>query len=608
MNLPFIFHSQTIDGLAFNQEQVTVRLKTETLDFDSVYVRIEPDNEEYLVDMAQIGTAGELLLWEASFRPNRDRDVTHYVFKLLKDGQQYWLDARGVQKRIPPKEFHFKLNVNHQPPSWVQEQVFYQIFPDRFSASKSESDIRKAYVQHDSEAIIKSWGEAVGSHQNTGAREFFGGDLKGVEQKLDYLEQLGVTALYFNPIFSSPSNHKYDTTDYFTVDPMFGTNAQFAELCEKIRGKNMKIVLDAVFNHTSVHHPWFDIQQKGEGAYSNPQSKFRDYYFFEGETNHYIGWKGIGNLPVLNFENEQVRDYIYQSEASVIKHWLKPPYSVDGWRFDVIHMLGEGEGAKNNAHYVEAFRHATKLVNPNAYVLGEHFFEATQWLQGDQEDGAMNYYGFAHPVRAFIAQQDIMYEPINIDGLEFKAWLDEARAKIPFSNQLSQLNQLDSHDTARFITLVNGDKRKMNIALALLMTYVGTPCIYYGSEVGLEGGLDPDNRRCFPWNEIENSAWLSIYKQWISIRKQYKSLQSGSIQWLHCDTNELAYARVLGSEAIVVVMNLSGDECSIDLPLWQLGLEAAHLSSLLDGRELIDYKSHISVNMSAQSCKLWRLK
>ncbi|HHF0534271.1 MULTISPECIES: maltodextrin glucosidase [Vibrio] len=608
MNLPFIFHSQTIDGLAFNQEQVTVRLKTETLDFDSVYVRIEPDNEEYLVDMAQIGTAGELLLWEASFRPNRDRDVTHYVFKLLKDGQQYWLDARGVQKRIPPKEFHFKLNVNHQPPSWVQEQVFYQIFPDRFSASKSESDIRHAYAQYDSASVVKAWGDAVGSHQNTGAREFFGGDLKGVEQKLDYLEQLGVTALYFNPIFSSPSNHKYDTTDYFTVDPMLGTNAQFAELCEKIRGKNMKIVLDAVFNHTSVHHPWFDIQQKGEGAYGHPHSKFRDYYFFEGETNHYIGWKGIGNLPVLNFENEQVRDYIYQSEESVIKYWLKPPYLVDGWRFDVIHMLGEGEGAKNNARYVEAFRHATKSVNPNAYVLGEHFFEATQWLQGDQEDGAMNYYGFAHPVRAFIARQDIMYDPINIDGLEFKAWLDEARAKIPFSNQLSQLNQLDSHDTARFITLVDGDKRKMNIALAMLMTYVGTPCIYYGSEVGLEGGLDPDNRRCFPWNEIESSQWLSLYQQWIKIRKQCKPLQSGCIQWLHCTNNQLAYARVLGREAVVVMINLSGNECSIDLPMWQLGLEVSQVISLLDDTEQVDYKGHISVNMSAQSCKLWRLK
>ncbi|MDG2643400.1 maltodextrin glucosidase, partial [Vibrio parahaemolyticus] len=473
MSLPFLFHSQTVDGLAFDGKRVKVCLKTEALTFDAVYVRIEPDNEEYLVAMVQCGRAGELLLWEVSFEPNRDRDITHYVFKVVRNGQQYWLDARGVQKRIPPKEFHFKLNVNHQPPKWVQEQVFYQIFPDRFAASQSESAIREAYCDYDPDAVIKTWGEPVGNHQNSGAREFFGGDLKGVEQKLGYLEQLGVTALYFNPIFSSPSNHKYDTTDYFTIDPMLGTNEHFASLCEKIRSKNMKIVLDAVFNHTSVHHPWFDIQQKGKGAYGNPKSDFRDYYFFDGESNHYIGWKGIDNLPVLNFENHEVREYIYQGEASVIKHWLKPPYSVDGWRFDVIHMLGEGEGAKNNAHYVKAFRQATKSVNPNAYVLGEHFFEATQWLQGEQEDGAMNYYGFAHPVRAFIAHQDITYDPIDIDGFEFKAWLDEARAKVPFANQLSQLNQLDSHDTARFLTLVNGDEKKMQIALALLMTYVG---------------------------------------------------------------------------------------------------------------------------------------
>lgn len=384
MSLPFLFHSQTVDGLAFDGKRVKVCLKTEALTFDAVYVRIEPDNEEYLVAMVQCGRAGELLLWEVSFEPNRDRDITHYVFKVVRNGQQYWLDARGVQKRIPPKEFHFKLNVNHQPPKWVQEQVFYQIFPDRFAASQSESAIREAYCEYDPDAVIKMWGEPVGNHQNSGAREFFGGDLKGVEQKLEYLEQLGVTALYFNPIFSSPSNHKYDTTDYFTIDPMFGTNEHFASLCEKIRSKNMKIVLDAVFNHTSVHHPWFDIQQKGKGAYGNPQSDFRDYYFFDGKSNHYIGWKGIDNLPVLNFENYEVREYIYQGEASVIKHWLKPPYSVDGWRFDVIHMLGEGEGAKNNAHYVKAFRQATKSVNPNAYVLGEHFFEATQWLQGEQ--------------------------------------------------------------------------------------------------------------------------------------------------------------------------------------------------------------------------------
>ncbi|MGR5155512.1 maltodextrin glucosidase [Vibrio owensii] len=608
MTLPFIFHSQTEDGLVFDGELLTVTLKTENVKFDSVHVRCEPDNEEYLIEMLPCGKAGELQLWQAQFAANRDRDVTHYVFKLIKGNQQLWLDGRGVHKRMPPKEFHFKLNTQSQPPSWVQEQVFYQIFPDRFAASQDEQAIRNAYAQYDPDTMVKSWGEAVGSHQNTGAREFFGGDLKGVEQKLDYLDDLGVTALYFNPIFTAPSNHKYDTKDYLNIDPMFGTNEQFAQLCEQIRGKQMKIVLDAVFNHTSVHHPWFDIKQEDQGAYGNPDSDFRDYYFFEGQTNNYIGWKGIGNLPVLNFENERVRDHIYQGEEAVIKHWLKPPYSVDGWRFDVIHMLGEGDGAKNNAHYVEAFRNATKAINPNAYVLGEHFFEATQWLQGGQEDGAMNYYGFAHPVRALIAKQDIMYDPIDIDALDFKEWMDEARAKVPFANQLSQLNQLDSHDTARFLTLLHGDKEKMRIALALLMTYIGTPCLYYGSEVGLEGGLDPDNRRCFPWDQVAESEWLPLYRDWIRIRKQYKALQSGGLQWLHCDEQVMVYARQWKEETIVVAFNLSKYEQNVNLPLWQLGLNATHLHQILDKGEVEVDERHFSVNIPALNCKIWQVK
>ncbi|MDV6251679.1 maltodextrin glucosidase [Vibrio sp. EA2] len=608
MTLPFIFHSQTPDGLSFDEETITVTLKTENLNFDCVYVRSEPDNEEYLTAMHPAGSCGELKLWQATFCQNKDRDVTHYVFKLVQGAQQFWLDGRGVQKRMPPKEFHFKLNVKNQPPSWVQKQVFYQIFPDRFAASRDEQAIRQAYADYNPEAIVKPWGDTVGDHQNTGAREFFGGDLQGVAQKLDYLEDLGVTALYFNPVFCSPSNHKYDTTDYFTIDPMFGSNEQFAQLCSKIRSKQMKIVLDAVFNHTSVHHPWFDVKMQGDGAYGNPDSKYRNYYFFAGDSNHYIGWKGISSLPVLNFENKAVRDYIYQGEHAVIKHWLKAPYSVDGWRFDVIHMLGEGEGAKNNTRYVEAFREATKSVNPNAYVLGEHFFEATQWLQGDQEDGAMNYYGFAHPVRAFIADQDITYDPIQIDAIEFKEWLDEARSKIPFANQLSQLNQLDSHDTARFLTLVHGSEDKMHLALMLLMTYVGTPCIYYASEVGLEGGLDPDNRRCFPWHEVSKSQWLGIYRRWISIRKQFKCLQSGSIQWLYCRDNTLVYARQLGEETVVVAINMSGKEHRIELPLWQLGLSPTSLYNLWDSNEVIDYQNNLSLTIQGKTGRLWRVE
>lgn len=163
MTLPFIFHSQTLDGLSFNEEAITVTLKTESLDFDRVYVRSEPDNEEYLTEMHPAGTSGELKLWKATFAPNKDRDVSHYVFKLVLGEQQFWLDGRGVQSRIPPKEFHFKLNVNNQPPTWVQQQIFYQIFPDRFAPSKDEKSIRQAYGEYNPEAIVKSWGKRLGS-------------------------------------------------------------------------------------------------------------------------------------------------------------------------------------------------------------------------------------------------------------------------------------------------------------------------------------------------------------------------------------------------------------------------------------------------------------
>ncbi len=190
-------------------------------------------------------------------------------------------------------------------------------------------------------------------------------------------------------------------------------------------------------------------------------------------------------------------------------------------------MLGEGEGATNNAHYVKAFRDAMKAVNPDSYMLGEHFFEATQWLQGDQEDGAMNYYGFAHPIRALLAGKDIQFDPINIDCREFLQWLQEASAKVPWSNQLAQLNQLDSHDTERFITTLQGNKAKFAIANLMLMSYVGSPCLYYGAEIALQGSHDPDNRRCFPWDQLKSNEWLPFFKQIIAIRKASSALQKG---------------------------------------------------------------------------------
>lgn len=610
MKTPFLFHPQSDDGLSFDGTHLTVTLRIQPVqDVTKVVVRHEPDNEQFYVEMSHIADQGRLQLWQARFPINQDRDVTHYVFKVQTSTAQYWLDARGVTNRIPPKEYHFKFNAEHRPADWVQSQVFYQVFPDRFCNGNPDIGVQSGeYAIQDGKvpAIASEWGTPINKDSSMSV-QFYNGDIAGIYSKLDYLEALGITTLYLNPVFSSLSNHKYDTTDYFNVDPHLGSNEELAELCQEVHRRGMRVVLDAVFNHTSAEHPWFDKSGRGEeGAYHNLDSKFRDYYFFDGDSQNYEGWNGVQNLPVLNFDNPEVRAYIYDSQDSVIKHWLRPPYSIDGWRFDVIHMLGEGKGAYNNAHYVKAFREATKQENQEALVLGEHFFEATPWLQGDQEDGAMNYYGFAHPVRAFFANQDIAYDPISLTSEEFRQWLLEAKAKVPWHNQLAQLNQLDSHDTARFITLIQGNEALMRQASLLLVSYVGVPCLYYGTEVGLEGENDPDNRRTFPWERVESSPWLPHFKQMLALRHQSKALQSGDIQFFDME-EQLAFARTLGSEKIITLLNCQEQRAEIRVPVWQLGVESAQAISLTTDRQFKVENGELVVALEGVDCELIKL-
>ncbi|NOI22213.1 maltodextrin glucosidase [Vibrio mediterranei] len=603
MTQPFLFHPQTHDGVVRVEDKLTITLFAEAKDYESVSLRHEPDNEEYIVPMSKVGTKGRLDIWQATLPLSEDKDVTYYVFKALTQTEQYWLDARGVQKRMPGREYHFKYNRCHQPPSWVAEQVFYQIFPERFCNGDPELAVETGEYQYPArnrQSVKKQWGESVGTHGDTGAVEFFGGDLAGIESKLDYLQDLGITTLYLNPIFTSYSNHKYDTVDYYSIDPKFGTNEQFAQLTDKLHQRGLKVVLDAVLNHTSISHSWFDILSQGNGAYTSQDSPYRDYYFFEADSDRYVGWKGIDTLPVLNFHNQEVCNQIYLDESSVIKYWLKPPYNIDGWRFDVIHMLGEGEGATNNAHYVKAFRDSMKSVNPDSYMLGEHFFEATQWLQGDQEDGAMNYYGFAHPVRALLASKDIQFDPINIDCHDFLEWLQEASAKVPWNNQLSQLNQLDSHDTERFITTLSGDKAKFAIANQLLMSYVGTPCLYYGAEIALEGSHDPDNRRCFPWEQVEHSEWLPYFKKIIAIRRSSKALQKGSFMPLYVDEDCLVFARQLDSDVVLSGFNLGKQSNQVELPVWKLGIEQGAFRCPITEKMISANKGMLTVSIEGE--------
>ena len=588
MNI-FAFHSST-EGLKKEGQtwRVTLQIPYE-LEVETAWVRSEPDNEEFLSPLERREVKGAWALYEGELRLNPAEQLTLYAFKFIVNGYQYWLAQNGVSAYFPERDVHFRLNPSYEPARWVWSSVFYQIFPERFHDGDPSNNVASGEYLYEGESVVaKEWGALPGPSQ--GPREFYGGDLAGIRQKLSYLEDLGVTALYLNPIFTSPSSHKYDTVNYLNVDPHFGTNEEFAELCTDLKKRDMRVILDAVINHTSERHPWFDRYGEYEevGAYGSKEAETRDFYTFldEDDPESYHGWIGVKTLPTLDYSDPELRKRIYEADDAILRYWLKSPYNIDGWRFDVLHMLGEGSGAANNAEYVRHFRRTLREENPEAYVLGEHFYEATSWLQGDQEDAAMNYDGFARPVWAFFAEVDHKGHPVHIDAATLGKVMTRSRARLPFEIQLSQFNLLGSHDTPRFLTRVGGNKGLMKAAVTLLFTYIGVPCIYYGDEVGVEGGRDPDCRRTFPWDEAQWDKELRGHVQTlIGFRKAQEVLQRGALVTLYAEGDVYAFARVLGDEVVIAAVNRGG-EVSVPLPVWKLGLDDVTLTSLLDSREV----------------------
>ncbi len=600
----FAFHAPTPDFLERSDKGYTLSLRVPAdLRLERAWLRSEPDNEQFLSPLRKTKTTPTWTTYEGLLKLNPAEEVTLYAFKLLVGGLQYWLSEAGVTPYFPERDLHFRLNPTYEPARWVWSQVFYQIFPERFCDGDPSNNVRSGeYLYEGQPVVAKTWGEPPDRRQ--GAREFYGGDLEGILQKLPYLQDLGVTALYLNPIFTSPSSHKYDTADYDDIDPHFGSKETFARLCRELHERGVRIILDAVVNHTSERHAWFDRYGEAAtpGAYRSAESPTRGFYTFTSDDpESYFGWYGVRTLPVLNYSHPSVRQKIYENDDAVLRTWLRAPYRIDGWRFDVLHMLGDGTGATNNATYVRHFRHTLRQENPQAYVLGEHFFEATKWLQGDQEDGAMNYYGFTRPVVEFLAGVDHQGEGVHIDARDFDYLLLRARGRLPFEIQLSQLNLLDSHDTARLLTLLQGDRALMKVAVTLLFTYIGVPCVYYGDEVGLEGGNDPDSRRTFPWDDRVWDRDLRVhYQTLIKLRRDRKVLQEGAFLGLYAEGDVYAFARVLGDDVVLVVIN-RGDAANIELPVWKAGLKDERLESALEPQTLQVEDGVLRLELSAKS-------
>jgi len=456
-------------------------------------------------------------------------------------------------------------------PSWVQDAVFYQIFPDRFARSE----------KHPGKFNFEKWDSAPTPHG------YKGGDLYGIAEKLDYLKDLGINALYLNPIFASGSNHRYHTFDYYAVDELLGGNKAFEFLLDKAHKKNIRVVLDGVFNHASrgfwqFHH----VLENGES------SPYKDWFFFDPDRlqgrrpwgvypghheqerlNHHedsltaIGYRGWWNLPALpkfNTHTPAVREFLF----GVAEHWVR--LGIDGWRLDVPTEIDDDA-------FWQEFRQRVRKINPDAYIVGEIWHEAQRWLQGDQYDAVMNY-EVTKPCLAFFPRQldmHVLHQQGNyhgirhtIDAQDFANRIDHNLGLYQRDITFSQLNLLDSHDTPRYLSCVNGDKDALKMAYLFLFTYPGAPCIYYGNEVGVDGKHDPECRKSFPWDE---SKWdhdlLAYMKSLTAMRKKSETLRRGNYKRLYAEGNVMAFAREYEGESIITAFNTADVEKTVELPL-----------------------------------------
>lgn len=544
---------------------ITLWLSGETMP-QRITLRAEEDNEELSLPMQRLRQSphADVVAWRGEINLMNGQPRRRYSFKLLWADRQLWFTPQGFQRFPPARLEQFAVDVPDSGPQWVPDQVFYQIFPDRFARSEArEAGQDEVYYHHAAgqDIVLKAWDEPLTGE--AGGSTFYGGDLDGISEKLPYLKQLGVTALYLNPVFVAPSVHKYDTADYRRVDPQFGGDAALLRLRHNTQREGMRLILDGVFNHTGDSHPWFDRhQQASNGACHQPDSPWREWFNFSPDGVAH-NWLGYASLPKLDYRSSSLVNEIYAGEDTVVRHWLKAPWSMDGWRLDVVHMLGEDGGARNNLRHIAGITQAAKREQPEAFVFGEHFGDARQWLQADAEDAAMNYRGFTFPLWGFLANTDISYDPQHIDAQTCMAWMDNYRAGLSHQQQLRMFNQLDSHDTARFKSLLGKDVARLPLAVVWLFCWPGVPCIYYGDEVGVDGNNDPFCRKPFPWDPaLQDENLLALYKRMTTLRKGHQALRYGGCQVIYAEDNVVVFVRVYKQQRVLVAIN-RGHACEV---------------------------------------------
>ena len=529
---------------AYDEKTIHLRLQTKKNDVDQVtliygdpYDWKEEEWQTYRKVMTKSGSDDLFDYWFASVKPPYRR--LRYSFIVESETEHTVFTERGFFDEPPLKDIgnHFcfpYLNATDvfKAPDWVKDTVWYQIFPERFANGNSANNPDGTLP----------WGKAAPSPSN-----FFGGDFEGVLEHLDYLTELGINGIYFTPIFTAYSNHKYDTIDYLEIDPQFGDKEIFKKLVEACHHRGIRVMLDAVFNHSGYYFPPFqDVLAKGK------QSPYWNWFHIWGDEIHtdppnYDTFGFVKSMPKLNTENQEVKNYL----LTVARYWVEE-FDIDGWRLDVANEI-------DHAFWRE-FRTVVKSVKPDAYILGEIWHDSMPWLQGDQFDAVMNY-PFTNGVINYFATGELSVQ-------QFKDILVKVLHMYPKTVNEVSFNLLDSHDTPRILTLAGENINKVKLMFLFQLSFVGTPCIYYGDEVGMKGGADPGCRACMVWNEEQQDLDLYHFiQQLLQLRKEEMAFGNhGSFSFEGAYEDVLVYRKQTEEQSLLFCLNNSDKEEQLFLP------------------------------------------
>ncbi len=608
-------------------EAVTIRFRTAANNVDQVFLCCEDQK----LEMRLTERERKFDYYEVTVQLG-DQPF-FYWFEVVSGMLHCFFDRIGVAKE-PRAQYKFEIVPGFRVPQWAKGAVMYQIFTDRFCNGDPANDVENGEYYYIDRLTKKvdNWDKNPADFD---VADFYGGDLAGVISKMDYLQELGVEVLYFNPLFVSASSHKYDTQDYDYVDPHFGviledcedvlregetdnrkagkfrtrvtsrknleaSNELFVRLVEEAHKRGMRVILDGVFNHCGSFNKWLDCEKIYDGneafpvgAFLKKDSPYHDYFRFQSDKDFpdnrsYEGWWGHETLPKLNYEgSKELEEYI----LSVAAKWVSPPYCADGWRLDVAADLGHTP--EYNHAFWRKFRKVVKEANPQALILAEHYGDPKAWLGGDQWDTVMNYDAFMEPVSWFLTgmeKHSEEYKDYMRGNLQsFQDAIKHYMANFMTSSLQCSMNQLSNHDHSRFLTRTNHkvgracqlgaaaasedvNKGVLKEAVVIQMTWPGAPTLYYGDEAGVCGFTDPDNRRTYPWGN-EDRELLEFHRNIIALHRSSDALRYGSVKFLEGDHNVLCYGRFTRKQQFVVIINNDDQARAVDTLVTAVGIE-----------------------------------